>query len=137
MRSVRLFIAIALAALQPATADEPTECQKLLVAINTPYPGYPTPEQAKRYLPGTSYLHVFVTGVVTVEFLVTRSGSVSDAKIIESSSRPIGRGRFPEGHFDGFLEANVLSTIMSWEFETIAQPCTARWTFTYEQEDAA
>ena len=113
-------------------AVEPTECQLALIAVETPFPTYPTPEQARPYFAGTSYMHVFVEGSVSVEYVVTVSGEVSELRVTESTHRAIGpRRSYPERNFDGFLESNVLQTVMKWQYEPIEQPCVARASFVY------
>lgn len=121
----------------PAVAAEPTECQQSLVPVDTPRPAYPSPEQARAYLPGTAYFHVFVEGKVSVEFMVTTLGTVSEPRITESTVDPIGTRRFARDAFDGFLETNVIPTLLRWKYEAIEAPCLARITFSYELEDDA
>jgi len=108
---------------QSAVADEPTECQKALVAIERPVPESPSAEQAREYLRGTSYLHIFVEGKVSVEFTVHPAGDVSDVKILESVEKPVGRGagNVPDGYFEGFLRINAIPTVERWRDQPIEQ----------------
>jgi outer membrane biosynthesis protein TonB len=133
----------ALAALVACTATlghaQDSGCQSALNPVHRSMPDYPSPEQAERYLRGTSYMHVFVEGRVAVEFTVARDGSVSDARIVESTYQPIGRraSSYKAGYFDGFLEINVLPAVKAWRFSPLAQPCRSRVTFTWQFEEGA
>ena len=57
-----------------ALAEEPSKCEAKLKPLSTPWPKYPSPEQAKDYLQGTEYAHVFVKGSVRVRFTVSIEG---------------------------------------------------------------
>lgn len=116
-------------------AIEAADCQKMLVPVDTPFPKYPSPTQSSEYLKGTSYMHVFVTGEVSVEYTVLPAGTIEKVKVIESKYEPIGRGNFPDGYFDGYLESNVISTVKEWLYQPINTPCIALATFKYELED--
>ena len=137
MRSAR--VALALVAWAGATAHaEQSSCQQTLVPVHRPEPEYPSPEQAQPYLQGTSYMHVFVAGTITVELVVSREGTVSDARVISSDYKLVGRNasRYRAGYFDGFLELNVLSTVKVWRFAPILEPCTGEFRVIYQFEDA-
>ncbi|MBB5212550.1 energy transducer TonB [Microbulbifer hydrolyticus] len=110
-----------------ATAQE-IKCEGLR-KISAPYPPYPLPEQVREYLPGTSYMHIFVEGYVVVEFTVEKTGYVSDVKVIESENKPI-RDR-TNISFDGFLEKSVVPVVSKWQFEAQAQPCIHKQKFSY------
>jgi hypothetical protein len=134
MRVVLALIACAGAA---AHAEEST-CQQTLNPIYRPTPEYPSPEQAEPYLKGTSYLHVFVAGTITVEFVVSREGTVSDARVVRSDYELVGRNASPykAGYFNGFLEMNVLPAVKTWRFSPIPQPCTGEFRFTWQLKEA-
>lgn len=108
-------------------------CPNDLKLVEGSMPDYPSPEQAKPYLQGTSYMHVFVEGSVVVSFSVSSSGAVTDARIAESSYKPVGRNAalYKPGYFDGFLEMNVLSAVRTWRYPPRAQSCNGEFTFTY------
>ena len=114
-------------------AVEPTECQRLLVPLHAPKPDYPSYDQASKLLQGTSYMHVFVEGHVTVKYTVATSGTVEDVQIMESSNNLVGpnRNRYPPDYFSGFLEMNVVPTVSLWKYQPISRPCEAQNTFTY------
>ena len=97
---------------------QPTECQKLLVPVDKPNPPYPSYEQARNFFSGTSYLHTFVQGSVSAEYVVEPSGTVSDVQVLESSYEQIGKDNYPDGYFDGFLDTNVISTLKTWRLPT-------------------
>jgi hypothetical protein len=109
-------------------------CPKDLKLLEGAMPDYPSPEQAKRYLQGTSYMHVFVEGTVVVAFTVAGSGAVTDARITKSSYKLVGRNasRYKPGYFDGFLEMSVLPAVRAWRYSARAQPCNGEFTFTYQ-----
>jgi hypothetical protein len=137
MRSAR--VALALVTWVGATAHaEQSSCQQALIPVHRPEPEYPSPEQAQPYLQGTSYMHVFVAGTVTVEFIVSREGTVSDARVISSDYKLVGRNasRYKAGYFDGFLELNVLPAVKTWRFSPILEPCTGEFKITWQLEDA-
>lgn len=97
-------------------------------------PDYPSPDQARPYLQGTAYMHVFVEGTVVVTFTVNTSGAISDVRIAESSYKPIGRSASyfdKPGYFDGFLEMNVLSAVKTWRYSPRIEPCSHKFTFTF------
>jgi hypothetical protein len=109
-------------------------CPKDLKLLEGAMPDYPSPDQAKAYLQGTSYMHVFVEGSVVVAFTVTSSGAVTDTRITRSSYKPVGRSasRYKPGYFDGFLEMNVLPAVRTWRYSPRTQPCNGEFTFTYQ-----
>ncbi|WP_116812169.1 energy transducer TonB [Steroidobacter cummioxidans] len=80
-------------------------------------------------------MHVFVEGTIAVELTVSRDGTVSDARIVQSNYKPVGRNRYKAGYFDGFLEMNVLPTVKAWRFSPISEPCTGQFKFTWKFED--
>lgn len=65
-----------------------------LEPVNTPRPEYPSPEQAKMYLPGTHYIHIFVKGEVTVQYDVRLP---EQWQISSSPAQPIVRQDLPMG----------------------------------------
>ena len=83
-------------------------------------------------------MHVFVAGTVTVEFIVSREGTVSDARVISSDYKLVGRNasRYKAGYFDGFLELNVLAAVKAWRFSPILEPCKGEFKITWQLEDA-
>lgn len=84
-------------------------------------------------------MHVFIEGTAAVELTVNRDGTVSDARIVQLDYKPVGRNApiYKAGHFDGFLEMNLLPTVNTWRFAPIAEPCTDRFTFTWRLDDSA
>jgi hypothetical protein len=109
------------------------ECPKDLQLLAGSMPEYPSPDQAAPYLKGTSYMHVFVEGSVVVAFTVDTSGAVTDARIVRSSYKPVGRNAssYQPGYFDGFLEMNVLPAVRNWRYSPRTLPCNGEFTFTY------
>jgi len=108
-------------------------CPQDIKPVEGSMPGYPSSEQAKPYLPGTSYMHVFVEGSVVVAFTVSTSGAVTNARIAQSSYKLVGRNasHYKPGYFDGFLDMNVLPAVRAWRYSPRAQPCASEYTFTY------
>lgn len=109
-------------------------CPKDLKLVEGSMPDYPSPDQARPYLKGTSYMHVFVEGTVVVVFTVNRSGAVADARIAKSSYEPVGRSASyfnKPGYFDGFLEMNVLPAVKTWRYSPRTESCSHEVTFTY------
>lgn len=103
-----------------------------LEEVYTPQPKYPTYEQVKHILPGTSYVHVFVEGYVKVKFTVLTDGTVKNVLIIESDNRPT---RKVNQSMEGFLEINVVPTVSNWKYKPIAAPCENEHKFRYELAD--
>ncbi len=138
MRLTLLLASSLIFASIAVVASDQAECQISLVPVDVPYPEYPTRHQVQDYLRGTAYLHVFVEGEVFVEFVVTTEGTVEKARITKSVAKPVGRHpRIAEGHFEGFLEMNVLPTIAGWKYEPIERPCAVRMSFTYGLENGS
>ncbi len=77
-----------------------------LVAIRTPDPSFPS-EALNRGL----------SGAVEVEFIVQRSGEVSEVRVVNSSQRAFDR--------------NVMTTVKRWKFAPIAEPMTVRRSFNF------
>lgn len=102
-----------------------------LVPLSNPMPAYPNPEQAKDYLPGTLYAHIFVEGFVAVSYTVETSGKVTEVKIVDSENRPTQKIEGRE--FDGFLESNVISTVARWKYKAVPADCEASQIFRYQQ----
>jgi hypothetical protein len=125
-------------AVDVAAADVPG-CQQALKELIAPHPPYPSPEQAKRFFMGTSYMHVFVEGRVLVEYVVIPSGVVTEVRVIESSYNLVGQNRngYSAGYFDGFLEMNVTATLGRWKYQPIEQACKVQRTFTYVVDPGA
>lgn len=125
-------------AVDAAAADVPG-CQQTLKKLSAPPPPYPSPEQAKRFFLGTSYMHVFVEGRVSVEYVVIPSGAVTEVRVIESGYNLVGQNRngYSAGYFDGFLEMNVAATLGLWKYQPIEQPCKVQRTFTYAVDPGA
>jgi hypothetical protein len=117
----------------PVCVAQEVACPKDLKLVEGSMPDYPSPDQAKPYLQGTSYMHVFVEGSVVVAFTVSSSGAVTDARIVKSSYKPVGRNAslYKPGYFDGFLEMNVLPAVRTWRYSPRAQSCNGEFTFTY------
>jgi hypothetical protein len=132
MKAISLTF-IALNASVTTCQSQEVVCPKELRLVEGSMPDYPSPEQAKAYLQGTSYLHVFIEGSVVVAFTVTSSGVVTDARIAKSSYKPVGRNasRYAPGYFDGFLEMNVLPAVSTWRYSPRVQSCNGEFTFTY------
>lgn len=132
--------AVCILATACVPAAELTPCPKDLERITAPYPPYPSPEQAESFgVKGTSYMHVYVEGRVAVEFTVTTDGTLDSLEIVESTYQIVGRNRhaYATGHFSGFLEMNVLSTLAHWRYKRVQTPCRGKFTFTYKMRDAA
>lgn len=137
MKTAHILFALIGCAGAAAHADE-SGCQKTLKPIHRPMPEYPSPEQARPYLKGTSYMHVHVGGTVAVELDVSRDGTVSDARIVRSDYNLVGRNasRYKDGYFNGFLEMNVLPAVKAWRFSPISEPCTTVFRFTWQLKEA-
>jgi len=125
---------IALIVGSAACQAQGVECPKDLKLIAGSMPEYPSPEQAMPYLKGTSYMHVFVEGIIVVAYTVATSGVVTGARIVQSSYKPTGRSasRYRSGYFDGFLEMNILPAVRTWRYPPREQPCDGTFTFTYQ-----
>lgn len=131
-------LALALIACTGATAHaEESACQQTLKPVHRPTPDYPSSQQAEPYLKGSSYMHVFVAGTVTVEFVVSREGTVSDARVVRSVYDLVGRNAslYKAGYFNGFLEMNVVPVVKTWRFSPIPKPCTGEFKFTWRFQD--
>lgn len=77
-----------------------------LVAIRTPDPSFPS-----------DALNRGLSGAVEVEFIVQRSGEVSEVRIVNSSQRAFDR--------------NVVTTVKRWKFAPLAEPMTVRRSFNF------
>lgn len=77
-----------------------------LIAIRTPDPGYPSDARNRG-----------LTGAVEIEFIVLRSGEVSEVRIVNSSQR--------------IFERNVMTTVKRWKFGPIDEPMTVRRSFNF------
>ena len=137
VKTVRILVALICCVGAVAHAAE-SNCQKTLKPNHRPMPEYPSAEQAEPYLKGTSYMHVHVGGTILVEFDVSRDGTVSDARVLRSDYKLVGRNasRYKGGYFNGFLEMNVLPAVNAWRFSPISEPCTAEFRFTWQLDEA-
>jgi hypothetical protein len=124
---------IGLLVAAPMCRAQEAACPTDLKLVEGRMPDYPSPDQAKPYLQGTSYMHVFVEGAVVVAFTVSSSGAVTDTRIAKSCYKPVGRhaSLYKAGYFDGFLEMNVLPAVKTWRYSPRAQSCRGEFTFTY------
>lgn len=77
-----------------------------LIAIRTPDPGYPSDARNRG-----------LTGAVEIEFIVLRSGEVSEVRIVNSSQR--------------IFERNVMTTVKRWKFGPLDEPMTVRRSFNF------
>jgi len=77
-----------------------------LVAIRTPDPSFPS-----------DALNRGLSGAVEVEFIVQRSGEVSEVRVVNSSQRAFDR--------------NVVTTVKRWKFAPMAEPMTVRRSFNF------
>lgn len=77
-----------------------------LVAIRTPDPGFPS-----------DALNRGLSGAVEIEFVVQRSGEVSEVRIVNSSQRAFDR--------------NVVTTVKRWRFGPLDEPMTVRRSFNF------
>jgi protein TonB len=77
-----------------------------LVAIRTPDPSFPS-----------DALNRGLSGAVEVEFIVQRSGEVSEVRVVNSSQRAFDR--------------NVVTTVKRWKFAPLAEPMTVRRSFNF------
>ena len=139
MRAAVLIAVILAVSNVDVCVAQPEPCASQLERVFAPFPAYPSLEQARTFgLKGTSYAHVFVEGSVLVEFTVSTAGVVTDPKIVESTYRLVGRisASFAPGHFDGFLEMNVFSTLEQWRYKPVERECRGTVTFTYKFDDA-
>ncbi|HEY0684010.1 MAG TPA: hypothetical protein VGD45_16890 [Steroidobacter sp.] len=136
MKIARAVLAL-LACTSAAAHAEVSACQQTLKPIHRPAPDYPSSQQAEPYVKGSSYMHVFVAGTVTVELVVSRDGTVSDARVIHSVYDLVGRNAsvYKPGHFKGFLEMNVVPVVKTWRFSPIPKPCTGEFKFTWRLQD--
>jgi len=85
---------------------------------------------------GTSYAHVMVEGIVKAKFIVAENGSVNSAEIEHSKYTLVGRdaGTYKAGHFDRFLEINVIEALKLWQYKTIATPCIMETSFEWKSQ---
>lgn len=77
-----------------------------LVAIRTPDPGFPS-----------DALNRGLSGAVEIEFVVQRSGEVSEVRVVNSSQRAFDR--------------NVITTVKRWRFGPLDEPMTVRRSFNF------
>ena len=77
-----------------------------LVAIRTPDPDFPS-----------DALNRGLSGAVEIEFVVQRSGEVSEVRVVNSSQRAFDR--------------NVMSTVKRWKFAPLDEPMTVRRSFNF------
>jgi outer membrane biosynthesis protein TonB len=137
MKTVHILLAL-IGCADAAANEAESSCQQTLKPIHRPMPEYPSPEQAEPYLKGTSYMHVHVGGTIVVELDVSRDGAVSDARVVRSDYKLVGRNasRYKTGYFNGFLEMNVLPTVKAWRFSPMSEPCTTEFRFTWQLKEA-
>jgi len=117
-------------------AKKPSGCETKLEPLSTPWPKYPSPEQAKGYLRGSEYAHVIVEGTVRVSFTVLTEGNVKDLEIISSEYRLAGRDAKEYGseHFKGFFDSSVFRTLKNWKYKTIDKPCFVESIFEWKSQ---
>jgi protein TonB len=90
-----------------AVASPPIQVKKSeLIAIRTPEPDFPS----DAWIRGLS-------GAVEVEFIVQRSGEVSEVRVVNSSQRAFDR--------------NVVTTVKRWKFAPMEEPMTVRRSFNF------
>lgn len=90
-----------------AMAAAPSQPKKSeLVAIRTPDPDFPS-----------DALNRGLSGAVEIEFVVQRSGEVSEVRVVNSSQRAFDR--------------NVMSTVKRWKFAPLDEPMTVRRSFNF------
>lgn len=88
-----------------ATTPSPVKKSEL-VAIRTPDPDFPS-----------DALNRGLSGAVEIEFVVQRSGEVSEVRVVNSSQRAFDR--------------NVMSTVKRWKFAPMDEPMTVRRSFNF------
>jgi len=89
-----------------STIPAPAAKKAELIAIRTPDPSFPG-----------DALNRGLSGAVEIEFIVQRSGEVSEVKIVSSSQRAFDR--------------NVVTTVKRWRFAPIDEPMTVRRSFNF------
>lgn len=90
-----------------AITTTPSQIKKTeLVAIRTPDPEFPS-----------DALNRGLSGAVEIEFVVQRSGEVSEVRVVNSSQRAFDR--------------NVMSTVKRWKFAPMDEPMTVRRSFNF------
>jgi periplasmic protein TonB len=77
-----------------------------LISIRTPDPGFPS-----------DALNRGLSGAVEIEFVVQRSGEVSEVRVVNSSQRAFDR--------------NVMMTVKRWKFAPLDEPMTVRRSFNF------
>ncbi len=77
-----------------------------LIAIRTPDPSFPS-----------DALNRGLSGAVEIEFIVQRSGEVSEVRVVNSNQRAFDR--------------NVVSTVKRWKFAPLDEPMTVRRSFNF------
>lgn len=77
-----------------------------LIAIRTPDPAFPN-----------DALNRGLSGAVEIEFVVQRSGEVSEVRVVNSSQRAFDR--------------NVVTTVKRWKFAPMDEPMTVRRSFSF------
>ncbi len=91
----------------PAATTTPIPVKKSeLVAVRTPEPDFPS-----------DALNRGLSGAVEIEFIVQRSGEVSDVRVVNSSQRAFDR--------------NVVLTVKRWKFAPVNEPMTVRRSFNF------
>ncbi|MGH8499677.1 MAG: TonB family protein, partial [Methylococcales bacterium] len=88
------------------TATPSSSKKPELVAIRTPDPDFPS-----------DALNRGLSGAVEIEFVVQRSGIVSEVRVVNSSQRAFDR--------------NVMSTVKRWKFAPLEEPMTVRRSFNF------
>lgn len=98
-------VAIAASSRNNTTLPNPI-AKSELVAIRTPDPSFPSDAMNRG-----------LSGAVEVEFIVQRSGEVSEVRVVNSSQRAFDR--------------NVVTTVKRWKFAPLAEPMTVRRSFNF------
>ncbi len=88
----------------PSTAATAKKVE--LIAIRTPAPAFPN-----------DLLNRGLSGAVEIEFVVQRSGEVSEVRVVNSSQRAFDR--------------NVVLTVKRWKFGPLDEPITVRRSFNF------
>ena len=110
-------------------------CENALLPIEAPenVSAYPTPNEAKEFLPGTSYSHVFISGYALVEFIINPNGSVHNPKVIEAQYEPVGKSIHKPDYFRGFYNSSAPRAALQYRYAPQSKPCVYQLKFTYEQ----
>jgi hypothetical protein len=92
---------------------------------------YPSAESVRDVLPGTSYLHAGVEGAVTLRLVVTESGDVMSASIVESTA---WSPRFQK-HFDNFFDDVAMKHALAMRYSRPRTGCIKTFKMTWQNAD--